>query len=143
MDTILYEFKNNVEWLDNREHSCKTKTLFNIYYNILNNMEKLSLKIEKFENKPNYNYYIKKKNIKVKSKTIYEFLNLDKNTKLTKTEIIQHFHKYIKNNNLRDIEDSLKINFDEDLKHFFNLEDDYYLNYFNLQYHIFKNIERL
>jgi len=137
MDILIDDFKNNVKWLDNKEHNDKTKSIFNIYCNIIIYMEKFNDKINRFDIKPKYNYYIKKH--KLISKNVYDFLNLDIDCKLTKTEIIREFHKYIMINNLRDNVDVFKINFDEKLKLFLNIEKDFQLNYFNLQYHIFKD----
>lgn len=61
-----------------------------------------------------------------------QLFNVDKNNKMTLSDIIRNLNKYIRNNDLQDITDGYKINPDYNLKKILKLQQYDRLTYFGL-----------
>lgn len=61
-----------------------------------------------------------------------QLFNVDKNNKMTLSDIIRNLNKYIRNNDLQDITDGYKINPDYNLKKILKLQQHDRLTYFGL-----------
>ena len=61
-----------------------------------------------------------------------KLFKVKKNNKMTLSDIIRNLNKYIRNNDLQDIENGYKINPDYHLKNILKLQENNTLTYFNL-----------
>ncbi len=67
------------------------------------------------------------------SDELSDFINVERGTKLARTEVSRHIMQYIKNNGLQDKINQRTINPDEKLKALIKIKPDEILTYFNLQ----------
>jgi chromatin remodeling complex protein RSC6 len=67
------------------------------------------------------------------SDELYEFLNIEKGTKVPRKDVTRKINEYIKENNLRDESDKRNIRPNKELHKIFNSDDTSKITYFNLQ----------
>ena len=75
------------------------------------------------------------------SKELKDFMNLDEDKKMARTDVTKYLCEYIKTNNLQDEKDKLVINPNDKLKELFGIENESF-TYFTMQKYMNKHFIR-
>lgn len=133
-DKLLLQFNDSQQILKTLHNNLKI-----LYKEVLKEKKELIKKSNKNNKKK------KKKNslsgfaVPTKiSKELAEFLNLDEDIEISRTDVTSLICKYVKNNNLQNSDNKKIINPDERLKKLFNdtLDENDNLEFFNIQSHL-------